>query len=585
MYLLKKLLYFIFTFISFFNKILSQIIIDEDIKKYFNQEYIEEISKFTGKRTKNFCLFEIDPDYIGYDKIRNYYTFRSKRKFNVTTKNGKNIDNTYIFISEYSSKLICCKNDNPTIKYELINYEIKMKFDGLEENDLDYLDCNFDLEPVIFKIKVEEKNHDSTFTTKEIYCFCEAIDILTCVYRIGENKWIDFKKSLYDSKYITEFTFCRVFYTNQDVEYKNEHMYDNFKLEESPQEIKNNIEGDPKKIYYLDCSDISDICTNNVFKNCSNLKKISFRDNKIEPYWNDYILHENNFLLDCKNLEELEIDNVEFKNIFHFRGFKNLKYLTLKKSNSIHSFSFAYCDNLQEIKFVDDDGKEIVVDQLRLGNAGIKNCKNLKSIGAKTLIIDSERGNSSVFENCKNLKIENVRIILDKDCPLINNNSFKNMFKGIDPILNKNLTIEFVYKNDTSKIRYSLDFDTIFNGCDSKKNIEITTPDGQKQILEDVQNNDKIDEFLLNPVRYIKYRTFYQKITKEQLIQYNYFENIDIDNENIRNSILNNTYNDIINNINQDIKKDLNNDIPKPNTCCLCCGKFFTNCCCCKRNV
>ena len=215
MYLLKKLLYFIFTFISFFNKILSQIIIDEDIKKYFNQEYIEEIYKFTGKRTKDFCLFEIDPDYVACDEIRPFYTFRSKRKFNVATKNGKNIDNTYIFISEYSSKLIGCTNDNPPIEYALRNHNIKMTFNGLDENKLDYLDCDFDFNPVIFKIKVEEKNLDNTFTTKEIYCFCKCIDILTSAYQIDENKWIDFKKSLYDSKYITEFTFCRFFYTIQ----------------------------------------------------------------------------------------------------------------------------------------------------------------------------------------------------------------------------------------------------------------------------------------------------------------------------------------------------------------------------------
>ena len=601
MKLLFKFILFFFYFRS-----LPFCFIDPDIKEYFNQDYIKEIEEYFNSncaKSEIFYLFQVNENLIefvqSFENIINGKTHSEDIKFTIyrstnklkcqieDEKTNKNIlkENVYLDIiienSFFSEYLLCV--DNPNDNPEKIFENNKLMY-----KDKSYIKIPECCQPMLFKLKVKDIDQATKATSyKEICFFCSSPNplYLEPLYSNDKNnKFYNGNISMFNSEKIIEFHLIDPLITIENFEYTENHKNDKERKENEDPDDDNFEENDYKNRFYYDDDDKwqkAEIIYEYLFKDCLNLEKISFDKSNFNTYMR---FCSNNIFQGCKKLEDLGISNIVFTNFHFFRGFENLKSLKLYYENSGHQYSFANCKNLEEIKFVDLSGTEKVIDEMKLSNAGFKNCPNLSYIGAKKIVIDSKWGNTSIFENCKKLKIPDVVVLLHKNVNLEYTN-LKNIFKGLDPDLNKEVKLEFKYVDDSSKIRYNLDFNTIFNGCDSKKNIEITTPDGQKQILKDVQNNDKIDEFLLNPVRYNKYRTFYQKITKEQLVQYNYLENIDIDDENIRNSILNNTYTDIINNINQDIKKDLDKDIPKPNPCCLCCGKCFTNCCCCKSKT
>lgn len=603
MKLLFKFILFLFYFRS-----LPFCFIDPNVKGYFNEEYIKEIEKYFNNpksATDYFYLFEVDDKSVDFKvedpDVKNgkfdCTRYRSKNKIKCLlydTENKKdNIqDNKYVDIilitDFFDEKLLCVDNEKDDPK--------KIYKDGrlFYENNKYILSLEDDL-PILFKLKVKDPVPDpdpskKKYIEKDIIVFCSRPNPLM-FYRFADDgnkddKFDSGKISMFNSERITEFHLINPLITIERLEAACKHS-DKKRVKNDLPDEDNLEENDYKNRYYYDDDDKgtnAEVVYQYLFRNCLNLKKISFDENSFTNTFKNYIKFcSNDIFQGCKNLEYIGIKNIYFTNFHFFRDYPYLKSLELYYENPKHQYSFANCENLKEIKFVDLYGNEKVIDEMKLSNAGFKNCHELQYIGAKKIIIDSQWGNTRIFENCKNLKIPDVVVLLHKDIKLEYPN-LKNIFKDLDPNLNKDVKLEFKYVDDSSKIRYNLDFNTIFNGCDSKKNIEITSVDGQKQILKDVQNNDKIDEFLLNPVRYNKHRAFYQKITKEQLQQYNYFENIDIDNENIRNSILNNTYTDIINNINQDIKKDLDKDIPKPNPCCLCCGKCFTNCCCCCKS-
>jgi len=606
MKLLFKFILFFFYFRS-----LPFCFIDPDIKEYFNEEYIKEIEEYFNNSesvTDYFYLFKVDDNMVNFtvedpdeniDSMKkvNCKRYRSKSKihcllYNIENKKDNIEDNKHVDIilenGFFYEKLLCVdnKNDDPKKNYKdgHLFYENNKYVLSLEDNL-----------PILFKLKVKDPVQDpdsdndpdkKKYIEKDITVFCSRPNPIMFHRWANDNKKDDEfdsgKISMFNSERITEFHLINPLITLQRFEEAGKHSDEKRVKNDLPDE-DNLEENDDKNRYYYDEDDKvtkAEVVYQYLFRDCLNLKKISFDEDTFDNYMK---FCSNDIFQGCKNLEYIGIKNIYFTNFHFFRDYPYLKSLELYYENSGHQYSFANCKNLEEIKFVDLSGTEKVIDEMKLSNAGFKNCPNLSYIGAKKIIIDSQWGNTSIFENCKNLKIPDVVVLLHKDIKLEYPN-LKNIFKGLNPDLNKDVKLEFKYVDDSSKIRYNLDFNTIFNGCDSKKNIEITLPDGQKQILKDVQNNDKIDEFLLNPVRYNKYRVFYQKITKEQLVQYNYLENIDIDDENIRNSILNNTYTDIINNINQDIKKDLDKDIPKPNPCCLCCGKCLSKCCCCCKS-
>ena len=582
-----KLIIEIFLFFLNF-KLFSSVFIDSNIEKYFNQEYIKEARKL---KKGDFYLFEIN---------KNKTTFTMVNKFK--SKNGNEINENRKFTIYRSTSEIDCNSLNETTniielkekKYLDVVVENIYSNDGIlyvdnindnpekylnDHTNLRYKDKNYikleDKCSIIFKIVVKEEDPvTNNIDEIEKYCFCSDMFYLFAQYKREDEYFCDsFKYSLFDNEKIVEFYLINPFLKYKEADYidKNRNsprISNNYKTE-----INGKMEGDIDGLIYYDDDDVdkrAEICLRGTFKNCLNLRKISLENGYI------YNALTNDIFKDCKNLEELDIKNIIFLNLIYFRNFNNLESLKLHYDNKDHEYSFANCKKLKEIRFVTNNGTEKKIDELIVGNAGFKNCPELEYIGAKKIVIDSKIGNTCIFENCKKLKIPDVIFLLHKNVS-VNYPNLKNIFNGIDSEKNKEVKIGFKFADNDSKIRYNLDFNTIFNGCDSKKNIEITTPDNNKIILENVQNNDKIDEFLLDPVRYIKHRKFYQKVTQEQLESNNYFEGVNLDDENERNRILNfNNHDD-----GSQSNGELNNDIPKGNSCFICCAQCFAKCCCC----
>jgi len=598
-----KLLFKFFLFLFYFRS-LPFCFIDPDIEQYFNEEYIKEIKEYYIKNCKEleiFYLFQVNENPIKFEQpfeniingkkhVENieFTTYRSTNQLKCQIedeKTKKNIlkENVYLdiiinnnFFPEYLLYV-----DNPNDNPEKIWKNNKLMY-----KDKSYINIPDCYHPMLFKLKVKDIDPTTkAISYKEICFFCSSPNPLYLNHLYSNdknNKFYNGNISMFNSEKIIEFHLIDPLITIENFEYTEIHKNDKERKENKDPDDDNFEENDDKNRFYYDDDDKwqkAEIIYEYLFKDCLNLEKISFDKSNFNTYMR---FCSNNIFKECINLKDLGISNIVFTNFHYVRNFKYLKTLKLNKDNVDHQYSFANCEKLEKIIFANYNGVEELIDEMKMSNAGFKNCPNLSYIGAKKIIIDSKWGNTSIFENCKKLKISDVVVLLHKNVNLEYPN-LKNIFKGLDPNLNKEVKLEFKYVDDSSKIRYNLDFNMIFNGCDSKKNISIEDKNGNKITLEDLQNSDKIDEFLLNPVRYKKHREFYQKCSKEQLVQYNYFEGINLDNEEIRNKILNNTYN--INNNLPNIDSNLDKDIQKPNTCCLCCGKCFTNCCCCKRNV
>ena len=487
MKLLFKFILFLFYFRS-----LPFCFIDPDIKGYFNEEYIKEIEKYFNKpeiANDYFYLFQVDDNIVNF-QVDYYDTmprksdckrYRSKSKihcllYDTENKKGNIKANKYVDIilenGFFYENLLCVDNEND-------DHE-KIYKDGclFYENNKYILSLEDDL-PILFKLKVKDPDPDpnkKNFTEKYINVFCSRPNPLMFHRFANDGKKDDEfdsgKTSMFKSERITEFHLINPLLTIERIEEINKHIDEKRVKNDLPDEDKLE-ENDDKNRYYYDDGDKytnAEVVYQYLFRDCLNLKKISFDENTFYTYMK---FCSNDIFQGCKNLEYIGIKNIYFTNFHFFRGFENLKSLELYYENSGHQYSFANCKNLKEIKFVDLSGNEKVIDEMKLSNAGFKNCPNLSYIGAKKIIIDSKWGNTSIFENCKKLKIPDVVVLLHKNVNLEYPN-LKNIFKGLDTDLNKEVKLEFKYVDDSSKIRYNLDFNTIFNGCDSKKNIEIT---------------------------------------------------------------------------------------------------------------
>jgi len=358
----KFLIFINFLFNLYFIK--SNLIYDNYLKTYFNEEYIEAI-----KDSEYFDGFLLE---FEYNKANNcYQNINFKDEYNL--KISKSDDGS--FIKDF-------KNVDGS------NFEEKHRYFGeYEENDKD--ECGH-----LFKIKVKDPHEkiyivylsfNNTITYDGTYynTFKKEKKIEETIG--GKKVSINIDEKLIEFESICCFEFIR--YTDF---FKNCVNLEKVILK-NWNKNKTNIKNIFKKNYHC----------NNVFEGCKNLKEVDLSE--------FFLLKDNygfpNMFSDCEKIEKLILNNSEDNTVFYWsfincKKIKSITFVNKNKDINVGEQCFMNCNNLESLNNIEN--------KLYLRNncsECFKNCKNIKKL---KLNIDETKFNSVYEEYKDKLKKENL---------------------------------------------------------------------------------------------------------------------------------------------------------------------------------
>ena len=206
---------------------------------------------------------------------------------------------------------------------------------------------------------------------------------------------------------------------------------------------------------------------NNMFSNCTNLKKLDLSNLKTSNVTDMSSMFKN-----CKNLEEIIFgDNFDTSNVTNmkemFYNCENIKRLDLNNFNTYNvtdmSNMFNNCKNIEEIIFGDNFSTANVINMDNM----FKDCEKIKKLDLCNFDTSKVETMSRIFKKCKDLK----EILFGNNFNLSKVTNMTEMFYNCENI--KTLDINFSSSNVVNMSK-------MFYNCSSLKTLDLSNFDTSK---------------------------------------------------------------------------------------------------------